>query len=116
MCKAIVDFIKGLFPTNTTTIIVPVERTLPDKIEPNPWQVLSFIAPEDKDSILRATYCDEFGTPKTFFCNIVWSNDQTHQYKLTAPELGPGIIIEKGNVTDFSAIKIPVVDKNNYKN
>ena len=114
MCKAVIEIFKKIFSPKITPVIVPIPDTTQPKIDPNPWQVFSSIDPDDKDNILKATYCDEFGAPKTFFCMVVFSNDQTHQYKLLSPDLGSGIIIEKGNLTDFTVIKIPKSEKENY--
>lgn len=64
------------------------------------WDIMSFIPPEKTDTyVLQVSYANEMGILINAYCMVVFSN--ATQYKLVAPWLGSGRILEKGNLTEL---------------
>jgi hypothetical protein len=64
------------------------------------WDIQSFIPPEKTDTyVLQVSYANEMGILLKVYCMVVFSN--ASQYKLVAPWLGSGRILEKSNLTEL---------------
>jgi len=116
MFKSIVAIFKrlfGYFGYKEPTIIVVKQ---PQQSEPlkfqessSPWKAFSAVYPGDNEHIIKATFYDEFGTPKTYYCMAVFETES--EYKFVAPDIDPGIVVQKANITDFKAPKIPKTER-----
>ncbi len=81
-------------------IVVPIEK--PNKKDEgsfeNPWSVVSYI-PEDSTNVLKIEYTNELGMKTTDFCRAIF--ESSGAYKLVAPWMGPGKVLQKANITDI---------------
>lgn len=66
-------------------------------VQENPWKPYAFCS---NDDWIIVTYTNELGGEKSIKCKAVFETQR--EYKLVSSELGPGWIIHKANVTDFS--------------
>ena len=92
-----------------TPIIIPVQTQEPSK-DPEPeWTVMACVPPENTGlSILQVTYTNEIGSVVTVYARAVFESKTA--YKLVAPWLGTGRIVQKGD-RDFQAISVSEDEK-----
>jgi hypothetical protein len=112
MFKKILGWLFGGF-LKEKTVIIQVEKPTtsnPSTIT-NPWKIISFIESNDKDHILKIIYTNEIGFTSTNFCMALFETNT--EYKLVAPWLGSGKILQKANITD---LKSEIVSKNENSN
>lgn len=95
------------------TVIIQVEKPpIPASPTPvNPWRTVSFIEPNNKDSVLKIIYTNEIGFTSINYCMALFETNT--EYKLVAPWLGIGKILQKANITD---LKTEIVSKNENSN
>lgn len=102
MFKKFFSFLASIVKPKETIAIIPVVTQAPTRQEDlpaNPWKIMSFVSPDDKTHAIEVTYTNEFGAPVTNTCMALFENPG--EYKLVAPWLGAGKILQKANLTDL---------------
>ena len=109
MFKNIFSFFASLFDKKKPK--PELKAKIPDKIEPkyNPvntqvdkkvWEPLKFADASDEDDLIEATYENELGFKTATYCMAVFESNK--EYKLVAPWLDIGVILQKANTHSFS--------------
>jgi len=75
------------------------------KIEPNDWQVVQSIDLNDSLRVIKVVYQEKYGSERIVFCNAIFENKKTSEYKCIAPWL-EGLVLEKSNVNAITYNKV----------
>lgn len=69
------------------------------QLEDNGWKLKSSIPINDTCSVMKFLYRDEVGfSLDSVFCMAVFENIKGTEYKLVAPWLGAGMVVQKSNL------------------
>ena len=104
MLKKLWQWFINFFRPKTKIIIIPVEKKTEDIIPSNPWKVVMSVDPGDMDHIIQVIYTNEVGMQSVETCMAIFESGT--EFKLVAPELGSGKILQKANLVDLQIEKV----------